>query len=64
MTSEKDNTYFDYLIALLNYKELFAFPENEELKGYVSEFIELLEGALMCTLIRTGSFMMRLCLRL
>lgn len=44
MTSEKDNTYFDYLIALLNYKELFSFPENEELKDYVSEFIELLEG--------------------
>lgn len=43
LPSEKDSTYFDYLIASLNYKEPFSFPVREELKGYVSEFIERLE---------------------
>lgn len=43
LPSEKDSAYFDYLIASLNYKEPFSFPVREELKGYVSEFIERLE---------------------
>ena len=46
LPSEKDSLYFDYLIASLNYKEPFAFPENTELKNYVSEFIDCLEGDL------------------
>lgn len=43
LPSKKDSTYFDYLIASLNYKKPFSFPVREELKGYVSEFIERLE---------------------